>query len=332
MVCAQAVLFLCNYMLDSITERIIASGEGISPDEAEMIMEKCREDDIFIAAEKVTRACVPSKFDSCSIINAKSGKCPEDCKWCAQSAHYNTGAEEYPLRDSGPMVKAALMCAERGIGRFSFVTSGRRLNDAEVDSLCRTAKEIHSRCSISLCMSSGLLSRQQLERLLEAGVTRDHCNLETAPSYFGSLCTTHTQENKLNTLRAAVEAGMDVCSGGIIGMGETMEQRIELAFKLKDTGVSSVPVNVLSPIKGTPLEDQPLISDSEVLKTVAMFRLILPKAYLRFAGGLARFSGETMVKAYRIGINAAIIGDMLTTEGADISANVKRIKEAGYEF
>lgn len=319
-------------MLEEILKRILETGCGLEIDEAGKIASEASTDELLAAAESVTRHFQPVKFDSCSIINAKSGRCPENCKWCAQSAHYHTGAAEYQLLDSEKMTKAALMCHERGIGRFSFVTSGRRLNDAEVDAICDCCDEIRSRCSISLCMSSGLLNGPQLEKLHRHGVSRYHCNLETAPSFFGTLCTTHDQSQKIATLKAALDAGMDICSGGIIGMGETMEHRIEFAFKIKELAIGSVPVNVLNPIKGTPLEAQPLLGDEELLRTVALFRLILPKVYLRFAGGLARFSDETMVKAYRAGINSAIIGDMLTTAGADISSNVKLIQEAGYEF
>lgn len=319
-------------MFSEIVKRIVATGDGLTMGEARKIAAEVSTEDLLAAAETVTKKFQPKKFDSCSIINAKSGRCPENCKWCAQSAHYHTGAVEYSLMDSDKMVKAALMCHERGIGRFSFVTSGRRLNDAEVDAICHCCGEIRSRCSISLCMSSGLLYQSQLERLHKAGISRYHCNLETAPSFFGTLCTTHDQTQKIETLKAALNVGMDICSGGIIGMGESVEQRIELAFTLKEIGAGSIPVNVLNPIKGTPLENQPLLGDDELLRTVALFRLILPKAYLRFAGGIARFPDETIVKAYRAGINSAIIGDMLTTAGTDISANVKLIKEAGYEF
>ncbi|MCM1199263.1 MAG: biotin synthase BioB [Clostridium sp.] len=319
-------------MLEKLLENIVSTGIGLTKEEARILAEESSTDSLLAAAEVVTRHFMPVKFDSCSIINAKSGRCPEDCKWCAQSAHYHTGAAEYKLLGSEKMIRAAVMCHERGIGRFSFVTSGRRLNDAEVDAICSCCDEIRSRCSISLCMSSGLLTRPQLERLHSHGVARYHCNLETAPSFFGKLCTTHDQSQKIETLKAALNAGMDICSGGIIGMGESMGQRIELAFKLKELEVGSVPVNVLNPIKGTPLGDQPQLKDDELLRTVAIFRLILPKVYLRFAGGLARFSEETMLKAYRAGINSAIIGDMLTTAGADISSNVELIETAGYEF
>lgn len=289
-------------------------------------------DTLLEAAEIVTRKACSRRFDSCSIINAKSGRCPEDCKWCAQSVHYGTGAEIYPLLDTCSILKAARICEEKGIGRFSFVTSGKRLGDREVDALCRTAEVIRGQSRISLCVSAGLLGREALKKLFEAGISRYHCNLETSPSYFHELCTTHTQQEKIETLHLARAAGMDVCSGGIIGMGESMEQRLELACTLRSLGVKSVPVNILSPIRGTPLEHQEPISEDEILRTLALFRLLMPDAWLRFAGGKARLSEKTVVRAYRAGINSSILGNMLTTAGADIAEDVERIKEAGYEF
>ncbi len=318
--------------LDKFVQKIVASDEGLSPEEVSEIAREASLDELLEASEAVTNACVSRKFDSCSIINAKSGRCGEDCHWCAQSRHYHTGAAEYPLLGKDEIVATALKCRAQGIGRFSFVTSGLRLSDAEVDSLCEAAREISSKSDISLCTSAGLLSKAQLQRLFDAGVRRYHCNLETAPSFFSSLCTTHFQEQKIDTLRFAAEVGMDVCSGGIIGMGETEGQRIELALKLRELGVTSIPINVLNPIAGTPLENIPLLSDEDLLRTVALFRLILPKAWLRLAGGMARFSKEAMVRVYKAGANAAIMGDMLTTSGEDIQLNISHIRDAGYEF
>ena len=300
---------------ERLAERVIAAGEGVSAAEAAMLV-TAPYDALKDAAERITKACASHKFDTCSIINGKSGRCPEDCKWCAQSAHYHAHIHEYPLVSTEKLVKAAEFSLSKGIGRFSIVTSGKRLKPDEVESLCRSVRELSANADIKLCLSAGLLSEDELQAFREAGISRYHCNLETSSSYFGTLCTTHTQAEKISTLKAAVKAGLEICSGGIIGMGETPEQRIGLALA----------------IPGTPLENRPLIPEEDVLRTIAIFRFIFPDAALRFAGGRARLSPEATLEAYRIGINASIMGDMLTTAGADIDTDMDRIRAAGYDL
>ena len=315
----------------ALADKVIATGEGVSEAEA-VSLAAASLDALKDAAERITKACASRRFDTCSIINGKSGKCPEDCKWCAQSAHYYAHIHEYPLVSAEKLEEAAEFSRSKGIGRFSIVTSGKRLKPDEVEQLCSSVREIAAKTDIRLCLSAGLLSEEDLRKFREAGISRYHCNLESSPSFFGRLCTTHTQEEKISTLKAAVKAGLEICSGGIIGMGETMEQRIELAFTLRELDVKSVPINILSPIPGTPLENRPLIPEEDVLRTIALFRFILPDAALRFAGGRARLSAETTLEAYRIGINASIMGDMLTTAGADIDTDMDRIRAAGYDL
>jgi len=307
----------------------IKDGGSISKDEALDLVDAniewlCR------AADGIRKQFCGNVFDLCSIINAKSGRCGEDCKFCAQSAHYHTNAEEYPLLQKDKILTEAKHNSDGGVLRFSLVTSGERLTDKEVDNICDSVKAIKKETRLSVCASLGLLSAEQFARLKTAGVERIHNNLETSRCFFPHVCTTHSYDDKISALEAAREAGMDLCSGGIIGLGETMEDRIDLALTVRKLGVKSVPVNVLNPISGTPFENNPKLSDEEIHRTVAIFRLILPDASIRLAGGrglMADRGGRCFVS----GANAAITGDMLTTSGVTIENDMKILNELGYK-
>lgn len=320
-------------LIDTLSARILDGGQ-ITPEEALNLADIApgNRDALYAAAEKITsRFCKPV-FDSCSIANARSGKCPENCKWCAQSAHYKTKSDVYPLISREECMLHADASRKAGIRRFSLVTSGRKMQGAELDRACGYYAEMHKEGGLSLCASMGLLDREELQKLWDAGVRRYHCNLEAAPSYFSTLCTTHTVEDKIRTILAAREIGFDVCSGGIIGMGETPRQRVELALELRRVDPVSIPINILCPIPGTPLENSAPLAEEEILDTIALFRFIHPAVTLRFAGGRANLSRDTQLRAIRIGMNGGIVGDLLTTVGSTVAADKALIAAAGLSF
>lgn len=320
-------------IVEILKEKVLGGGE-ITADEAYALIDaapSCREE-LHRAAGEITRRFCPPVFDTCSIVNARSGKCPENCKWCAQSAHYRTSADIYPLISREECMSHAGMSVRHGIGRFSMVTSGRKMRGRELETACGYYKELASEGGLGLCASMGLLDSGELRMLWDAGVRRYHCNLEAAPDFFSTLCSTHTVEDKIETILKAREIGFVICSGGIIGMGESPRQRVGLALELRRVRPVSIPINILCPIPGTPLEDAAPISADEVIDCVALFRFIHPHATLRFAGGRARLGREDQLRAIKAGVNGAIVGDLLTTVGSTVAADRMLVAEAGLEF
>ena len=283
------------------------------------------------AADEIRKRVCGDGFDICTIVNGKCGRCSEDCKYCAQSAHYQTACDQsYPLLSAEELLDGARRSARQGVLRYSIVTSGRRLSDAEVEQVCGSIRKIKAETSIEVCVSLGLLDETQFHRIREAGASRVHCNLETSARYFPSVCTTHTYQEKIETLKAAKRAGLSICSGGILGLGETMEDRIDMVLTARELGVKSIPVNLLNPIPGTPYEKMKPLTNEEACRCVALFRFLIPDASIRLAGGrgLVRDKGEA---CFLSGANAAISGDMLTTSGISVAADRKLLKELGYE-
>ena len=247
-----------------------------------------------------------------------------------ERAHWKTGCETYGWVGTEACVKAAKEEAANGADRIGIVTSGRRLSHEDVENVCAALREMRKAADIGLCASLGLLSEDDLAKLKEAGLQRVHCNIETAPSLFPSLCSTHTMADKLATLRAAKKLGFQICCGGIIGMGETDEQLVEFAFALKDIAPDSIPVNVLHPIEGTPLADNGILDPERVVDSVALIRLVNPSTPLRFAAGRRDMNDETAAKCIYVGMSAGIAGPLLTTPGADFNDDRELALRAGY--
>ena len=312
-----------------ILERL-SSGDILSANEARYCLEQLPLDELIELSHAITQKIAPQEVSLCSITNVKSGHCPQDCKWCAQSAHFKTSAEVYPLKDKEQCLKEAQLCYEKGVEMFSLVASGKKPTPSDFKKLLEIIDYLKANVPIKLCASLGLVDKAMLQELKAHGIERYHCNLETAPSYFDKLVTRHTIYDKLATLKAAQECDLDPCSGGIIGMGESALERLELALALRSLGIKSIPINVLHPIAGTPLANTPRLSDEQVLRTVCIFRLLNPDAHLRFAGGRALLSEEVVNKAVYCGINAAIVGDLLTTLGSDIASDRQRFAQHHY--
>ena len=269
--------------IETLCERVL-SGETITREQALDLYNQPLEP-LCAAADRIRRTFCQDAFDLCTIINGKSGKCSENCKFCAQSAHNHTGAAVYPLLSAEEIIAEAKKNDAQGVLRYSIVTSGKRLSDDEVEAMCEAVRQIRAETGISVCVSFGLLDQKQYEKLRDAGVTRVHNNLETSRRNFPNICTTHTYDDKIAAIRAAQAAGLTVCSGGIMGLGENVEDRIDMALTLRELDIHSVPVNVLNPISGTPLEHCIPLTEDEVRRIVAVYRFLLPDASIRLAGG-----------------------------------------------
>ena len=317
-------------MIKELTNKIINKNYHISKNEAiELLNTDVK--DLSYCAEQIRKKFCDSKFDMCSIINGKSGKCSENCKFCAQSAHYKTNIKEYSLLDTNSIFNVAKHNWNKKVKRFSIVTSGKKLTDEEIDLVCKTYEKIKKECNIMLCASMGLLTKQQFIKLKKSGVSRYHCNLETSREFFPNICTTHTYDDKINAINIAKKTGFEICSGGIFGMGETFQDRIDMFFELYNLGVKSVPINILNPIKNTPFENNKILSQEEVLRTVAIARFILPDAFIRLAGGRLLFKDKG-VSLFSSGANATITGDMLTTNGTSIDEDCDTINKLGFKI
>lgn len=307
----------------------IINGRRITRDDDLTFFLTCDLDELCKGADKIREHFVGDKVDLCSIINGRSGRCPEDCKYCAQSAHHHTDCDIYDFLPEDKILEACRMNESEGVDRFSIVTAGKALTGIEFDKAIHAYETMKKECKIDLCASMGFLSSEQLHRLHEAGVSSYHHNIETSKRNFPNICTTHTYDMKIDTLKKVKAEGMYACSGGIIGMGETWEDRLDMAVSLSEIPVDSIPINALMPIKGTPLENLERISEKDILRTIAFFRYINPTADIRLAAGRALLTNDGEF-AFKSGASATITGNMLTTVAcATIRSDKKLLKDMG---
>lgn len=283
-------------------------------------------DDLLNESKKYLK----DEVEFCSIINARSGKCSQNCRYCAQSSHYNTDIESFPLIDVETVVKAAHDSVNNGANRVAIVTSGKTPDESDFDTMLDMIKALNKE-GIKSCASIGILNEEQAQKLAEAGLVRFHHNINTCKSYHPQICTTHTYEDRLNTTKLVKKYGMELCCGVILGMGESVEQRVEMAMELAEINPESIPVNILTPIKNTPFENYgDKIDEENVLRTLAIFKIACPNASIRIAGGKkARLSEETIEKAFRYCVDSTIVGNYLTTTGFSPKDDEKLIAKIG---
>ncbi len=317
--------------INNITKKIFQN-KKLATTEINSLIELGDPISLFYAASKVREHFKGNKIFTCSIINAKSGLCSEDCAFCAQSRFHNTGVKVYPLLPKEELIQRGLFMAENGATHFSFVTSGKMLSNRELDKICEAAYIIKDKTNINLCASLGLLTKDKAQCLIQAGISRYHHNLETSKSFFKNICTTHEYEEDIETIKVAKDAGLLVCSGGIMGLGEDFGQRIELASLLRDLDVDSIPINFLNPIKGTRLEDRPFLPPMEALSCISIFRLLNPDKDITICGGREVCLSDLQSWIFMAGANGVMIGNYLTTLGRDIESDLKMIRDLGLEI
>lgn len=314
--------------IKELADKIINDGYRITREDDLSVFLDCELDELCREADRIREKMCGDKVELCTIVNGRSGKCGEDCKFCAQSVHHNTGCAQYEFLDEDEILKLAKINEGEIVDRYSIVTSGKSLTGDNFDKVLKAFERLRRECRMDLCASLGFLTDEQFEELVKAGVTNYHANIETSRGYFPQICTTHTFEDKIDNIRRARKAGLHVCSGGIIGMGETPEDRLDMAMSLAELEIESIPINALMPIEGTPLENMPQITEEEILRTVAFFRFINPSAKIKLAAGRAIMTNNGEA-AFAGGASATITGNMLTTSSSTIRADKKLLEGMG---
>lgn len=279
---------------------------------------------------KMSSLYVKKDVELCSIVNARNGKCSQNCKYCAQSSHYNTEIESFPLVDIETVKNAAIDAKKNHASRFAIVTSGKTPDESDFDKMLEMIDELNKIDGIKSCASIGILNEEQAKRLANAGLKRFHHNINTAPSYYPDVCTTHTIEDRINTCKLVKKYGMELCCGVILGMGESVEQRVEMAHTLSEIEPESIPINILMPVANTPFENYiDKIDEESILRTLAIFKIANPHAVLRFCGGRMRLSVENQKKALKTCVDGIMVGNYLTKTGRNPQDDLDMIKDLG---
>ena len=313
--------------IKKVAEKIISGERLKNSDDLNFLLESPLED-LQKAAGMIQKNFCGNHIDLCTIISGKKGGCSENCKYCAQSAKHHTNIEHYNFLPAEEILKVAKADELAGVNRFSIVTSGRGLNDADFEKAVEAYKLLKQNLKIDLCASHGILTLEQLKKFHEIGVKRIHHNIETSRRYFPEICTSHTYDDRIKTIKNAQSVGLEVCSGGIIGMGETWQDRFDMAFELADLKIKSIPINILNAIQGTALENVEPLTEPEILRTIAIFRFINPEANIRLAAG-RKYLHDMGASAFLYGASASITGNMLTTSGNSIKDDMKILKNLG---
>lgn len=316
-------------MIESVLKHIENGGQ-INFGQANDLMTQVDTRLLCEGADRLRKFFHGDTFDLCSIINARSGRCSEDCKFCAQSVHYQTDIDTYEAISVDEALVQAVDNDDHGVKRISLVTAGRSIGDELLHTFGRIYQEIEEKTDLIFCASMGFLTPEKAIKLKEFGVIRYHCNLEACEEFFGHVCTTHEYRDKVETIHIARNAGMDICSGGIIGMGESVKHRLQLAFALRDLQVLSIPINILTPIANTPFADIKPLTSEEVFRCIAIFRFINPHAVVRLAGG-RNLLGDEQYKCFISGANGSIVGNYLTTVGNSLAEDLEMISELGFK-
>ena len=322
-----------NQQIEQYAKQILA-GQLLEPDDITVLSKLSSDhlDDLLYWANEIRKANFGNKVKMCSIVPGRLGGCSQDCAFCAQSLHYDTAVDKTPqVLDDDQIMAAAVEAKQKGIPNFGIVYSGKKVSQSELDRLIALTERIKTELGMGVCMSLGIVSPENMQRLADAGVVRFNHNLETSERHFSEVVSTHKYADRVKTIEAGLKAGMGVCAGGIFGIGETETDRIDMALELRRLGVDMVPMNFLHPIEGTPLGNAEKMPPREILRIVALYRFILPKTHLKVAGGRVLNLRDLQSCIFYAGCTAILSGNYLTTAGRAVEDDLQMLKDLGLE-